>query len=383
MFKLLFSLSDKIVNNFKIFQNIIRLRRIKPTYLFFSENKNYQKYSYLIIETLVKKYPNEVYYVSSDIDDKINNPDVKNIFIGKSLLMIIFFLIIRAKYMFLTLTDLNIHIVKKTNNVEKYIYYFHAPVSTTKAYTATAFDNYDVILCNGDYHLDEIRKRESIKKIKKKKLIKTGYFYFDYINNRMNIQTKANEILIAPSWNYNQKNFVNENLEEIIQSVLNKGYIVKFRPHPESFKRSMLTINSFKKKFSNQKFILDETTENINSMQNAKCLITDSSGIAIEFILLFKRPVLYFEGNDKIHNVEFNKYNDLVTMDQKVKDSFGFTFKKENIKDLDVLINKSTTEFVNKDDQIKDFIVNNFYNYGHTVDNFNDLITKDFLNNIN
>tara|TARA_B100000780_G_scaffold120841_1_gene84645 strand:+ start:6687 stop:7838 length:1152 start_codon:yes stop_codon:yes gene_type:complete len=383
MFKLLFSLSDKIVNNFKIFQNIIRLRRIKPTYLFFSENKNYQKYSYLIIETLVKKYPNEVYYVSSDIDDKINNPDVKNIFIGKSLLMIIFFLIIRAKYMFLTLTDLNIHIVKKTNNVEKYIYYFHAPVSTTKAYTATAFDNYDVILCNGDYHLDEIRKRESIKKIKKKKLIKTGYFYFDYINNRMNIQTKANEILIAPSWNYNQKNFVNENLEEIIQSVLNKGYIVKFRPHPESFKRSMLTINSFKKKFSNQKFILDETTENINSMQNAKCLITDSSGIAIEFILLFKRPVLYFEGNDKIHNVEFNKYNDLVTMDQKVKDSFGFTFKKENIKDLDVLINKSTTEFVNKDDQIKDFIVNNFYNYGDTVDNFNDLITKDFLNNIN
>ena len=285
--------------------------------------------------------------------------------------------------MFLTLTDLNIHIVKKTNNVEKYIYYFHAPVSTTKAYTATAFDNYDVILCNGDYHLDEIRKRESIKKIKKKKLIKTGYFYFDYINIRMNNQTKANEILIAPSWNYNQKNFVNENLEEIIQSVLNKGYIVKFRPHPESFKRSMLTINSFKKKFSNQKFILDETTENINSMQNAKCLITDSSGIAIEFILLFKRPVLYFEGNDKIHNVEFNKYNDLVTMDQKVKDSFGFTFKKENIKDLDVLINKSTTEFVNKDDQIKDFIVNNFYNYGDTVDNFNDLITKDFLNNIN
>jgi len=145
----------------------------------------------------------------------------------------------------------------------------------------------------------------------------------------------------------------------------------------------MLTINSFKKKFSNQKFILDETTENINSMQNAKCLITDNSGIAIEFVLLFKRPVLYFEGNDKIQNVEFNKYNDLIMMDQKVKDSFGFTFKKENIEDIDVMINKSTSEFVNKDDQIKDFIVNNFYNYGDTVDNFKDLITKDFLNNIN
>ena len=30
-------------------------------------------------------------------------------------------------------------------------------------------------------------------------------------------------------------------------------------------------------------------------MENAKCLITDSSGIAIEFVLLFKKPVLYFE----------------------------------------------------------------------------------------
>ena len=377
MFKSLFSLTNKIKNNYRIFQKIIDLRNIKPKYLFFSENKKYQKYSYLLVETLAKKYPGEVYYVSSDVDDKIKNPGVENIFIGKGRLMVMFFQIIRAEKMFLTLTDLNNNIVKKTKNVDKYIYYFHAPVSTTKIYTATAFDNYDIILCNGDYHLDEIRKRESIKKIPKKKLIKTGYFYFDYLKNKINTKIDANEILIAPSWNYNQKDFINENLEEIIQFLLNKGHIVKFRPHPESFKRSMLTINHFKKKFSNEKFILDETSENINSMENAKCIITDSSGIAIEFVLLFKKPALYFENNDKIHNIEFNDYNDLITMDQKVKQSFGYTFKKENIKDLDILINKSISEFKNKEVKIKDFIDNNFYNYGTTVKNFNDLINKD------
>ena len=377
MFKSLSSLFDKIKNNYYIFQKIIYLRKIKPKYLFFSEDKKYQKYAYLLIETLVKKYPQEVYYVSLDVDDKIKNPDVKNIFIGKGLIMNIFFLIIRAQNFFLTLTDLDNHVVKKTKNVDRYIYYFHGAVSTTKVYTATAFDNYDIILCNGDYHLNEIRKRESIKKIKKKKLIKTGYFYFDYLNNKINTKIKANEILIAPSWNYSQKDFINENLEEIIQSVLNKGYIVKFRPHPESFKRSMITINNFKNKFSNEKFILDETSENISSMENAKCLITDSSGIAIEYVLLFKKPALYFENNDKIHNIEFNDYNDLITMDQKVKQSFGYTFKKENIKDLDILINKSISEFKNKEVKIKDFIDNNFYNYGTTVKNFNDLINKD------
>ena len=377
MFKSLFSIINKIKSNYDIFKIIVHLRKIKPKFLFFSEDKKYQKYSYLLIETLVKKHPNEVYYVSSDVEDKIENLNIENIFIGKGLLMIIFFIIIRAQNMFLTLTDLDNHTVKKTKNVDKYIYYFHAPVSTTKIYTATAFDNYDIILCNGNYHLDEIRKRELIKKIPKKKLIKTGYFYFDYLKDRMNTKIEANEILIAPSWNYNQKNFINEDLEGIIQFVLSKGHVVKLRPHPESFKRSMLTINYFKKKFFNEKFILDETSENINSMESAKCLITDSSGIAIEFVLLFKRPVLYFEDNEKIHNTEFEDYNDLITMDQKVKETFGYTFKKENIENLNILINKSISEFTNKDVKIKDFIDKNFYNYGSTVKNFNDLINKD------
>ena len=377
MFKTLFSLTDRIKKNYSIFQNIIHLRKIKPKFLFYSENKNYQMFSYLLIEALVKKYPKEVYYVSSYTDDKIKNVDIKNICIGRGFLMNIFFLIIRAQNFFLTITDLDNHVVKKTENVDNYIYYFHGAVSTTKVYTATAFDNYDIILCNGDYHLDEIRKRESIKKIKKKKLIKTGYFYFDYLNDKISTKTEAKEILIAPSWNYNQKNFINENLEEIIQSVLNKGFTVKFRPHPESFKRSMIIINSLKNKFSNEKFILDDTSENINSMENAKCLITDNSGIAIEFVLLFKRPVLYFEDNEKIHNTEFEDYNDLITMDQKVKETFGYTFRKEDIMDLDVLINKSILEFKNKDIKIKDFIDNNFYNYGSTIKSFNNFITKD------
>ncbi len=170
MIKLLFSIINKIKSDYHIIQNIFYLRKIKPKYLFYSENKKYQKYAYLLVDTLVKKYPQDIYYVSSDVEDKITDLSVKNFFIGKGLLLNIFFLAIRAKYMFLTLTDLNNHAVSKTKNVDKYIYYFHAPVSTSKIYTATAFDNYDIILCNGDYQLSEIRKRESIKKIKKKKI---------------------------------------------------------------------------------------------------------------------------------------------------------------------------------------------------------------------
>ena len=378
MFRSIKIFINKLKTNYKIFKNILLIRKIKPKYIFFSENKNYQKFSYLLIETIIKKYPKEVYYVSSELDDTFENSDVINFFIGKGLLLNIFFLLVRANNMFLTTTDLDNNAIKKTNNVDKYIYYFHGAVSTTKVYTATAFDNYDIILCNGDYQINEIRKRESIKKIKKKKLIKTGYFYFDYLTQRINKQIVPNEILIAPSWNYNQKNFINENIKEIIQSVLNQGYIVNFRPHPETFKRSITTINTIKQRFSNESFFLDDKPENINSMENARCLITDNSGIAIEFVLLFKKPVLYFEDSDKIHNIDFSDYSELVSMDKKVKEIFGYTFKKENIKDLDVLINKSISEFVNKETEINNFVDENFYNFGSTIKNFNDIMNNEF-----
>ena len=42
-------------------------------------------------------------------------------------------------------------------------------------------------------------------------------------------------------------------------------------------------------------FILDENSENINSMENAKCLITDNSGIAIEFLYYLKNQYYTFE----------------------------------------------------------------------------------------
>ena len=376
MFKSLNSFINLIKENYYIFQKINILKKIKHRYLFYSENKTYQKYTYSLIEILAQRSQKKVYYVSSDINDKILKPNIENIFIGKGLLMSFFFATVRARNMFLTLTDLDNHVVKKTKNVENYIYFFHAPMSTTKIYTATAFDNYDMIFCNGDNHVTEIKKRESLKKISSKKLIKTGYFYFDYLKKRIDHKVKADEILIAPSWNYNEKDFINQNLKDIIQTLIDKGHNVKFRPHPEHFKRSMSTINDIKKKFENKRFILDENFENLKSMQSAKCLITDNSGIAIEFILLFNKPVLYFEDIDKIHNTEFNKYNDLTTIDEKVKETFGYSFQKKDIKFLDELVNKSTSEFKNKDTEILNFINNNFYNYGSTADFLNDLIDE-------
>ena len=369
MIRLIVSFYNKVRNIILIIKNINTINSAKPKYIFYSENKSYQKYSYLLIQLLAKKNPDRIFYVSSDIDDKIENLNIKNMFIGKGFFMQYFFNVVKAENIFLTITDLDNHVIKKTKNVNNYIYYFHSPVSTTIQYMNEAFDNYDTILCNGEYQINEIQRAESLKNNKKKKLIKSGYLYFDYLKEKINLQKNSNEVLIAPSWNSNEVNFMNQNLEFLIDEVLKKGFNVRFRPHPENFKRSANIIEGFQKKFKNSKFILDDTVENKEAMENAKCLITDNSGIAIEYILLFKKPVLYFEDVKKIHNSNFEKYNDLITMEDKVKTTFGYTFTMNEIKNIDLIINNSIIDFKNKDNIIEKFTNENFYNFGLTIEN--------------
>ena len=258
------------------------------------------------------------------------------------------------------------NLLKKTKNIDNYIYYFHSPVSTTKNYTSEAFDNYDVIMCLGQFQIDEIRLREKLKNINKKKLIPTGYFYFDYLTNIVNNKVEPNEILIAPSWNKNMQNSINENFIDLTYILIEKGYSVNFRPHPEHFKRSKKTLKKIKTLFFDKNFILDTNVDNIKSMEQAKCLITDSSGIAIEYMIIMKRPVLYLDEHDKIHNSEFKDYSKNTTIDFEMKHKFGYLFKKNNFCKIDKLINEAEKIFLKKTPELKKFINENYFNFGKT-----------------
>jgi len=376
MLKSLLSVVYKVKNIYNISQNIIYLRKIKPKYLFYSENKKYQKYAFLLIKTLSNIYPKEVYYVSSDINDKINDPNIVNVFIGDGFLRQFFFQSIATENIFLTLTDLGNHFIKKTKYVKNYIYYFHSPVSTTKVYTKGAFDNYDIILCNGKYQIQEIKQRESLKKLKKKKLIQNGYFYFDHLRNSINLNKNADEILVAPSWNYNEKYFINETFIDIIDFLLKKNFKVIFRPHPEHFKRSKVILNKIKKNITNKNFTYDTNSENIGSMQNAKCLITDNSGIAMEYTLILKRPVLYLDDKEKLHNSELIDYVNLINLEDNIKNIFGYKFKKKDIQNIDSIIIKSINVFNERNLEIDNFINKNFYNNDNTENFFRNNVDK-------
>ena len=115
-------------------------------------------------------------------------------------------------------------------------------------------------------------------------------------------------------------------------------------------------------------------------MENAKCLITDNSGIAIEYTLIFKRPVLYLTGNEKLHNKEIDDYKDFVNLEDNIKKLFGYKFNVSDIENLDQLINNSIIDFSNKEFEIDEFIDINFYNNNNTtiffINNIDDILYK-------
>ena len=368
-------------SKYLILKDILNNANQKNKFLFYSENKSYQKYSYNIISVLAEKYPNEILYVTSDEKDIMRDLKVKNLFVGNGFLMKLFFQIIKAEYFFLTLTDLDNHSLKKTKNIGKYIYFFHSPVSTFKNYTNSAFDNYDIILCNGEHHLEEIRKREELKNLPKKRLIKTGYFYFDYILERISHNHQPEKILIAPSWNYHHPNFINENFIKIINELIQKKKDVIFRPHPEHYKRSTKILDLIKNQFGNSvNFYFDQSNENLESMEKAKCLITDASGISIEYLILLKRPVLYLSDKDKIHNKDFLDFKDLKSIDIVTKDNFGYNFFEKDIANLDLIIDETIKKFEAKIPLLDNFINDNFFNFGSTKKEFDLIIENQIIN---
>lgn len=367
MLQLIKNIKEKYV----ILKSILKLTDKKIKIIFYSESKFDQKFSLPLIKLLSKKYPKQVYYVSSDLNDKIENLDLNNLFIGSGLLMGLFFSMIKAEYFFLTLTDLDNHSIKKNKNVDKYIYFFHTGSSTFQSFTKGAFDNYDIVLCNGQYQVDEIKFREDQNNLPKKNLILTGHFYFDYLLKKINFKSVADEILVAPSWNYKYKNYINENVINLIDELLKKNYKVTFRPHPEHYKRSKKILKIINEKFYvNKNFRFDDDLENIKSMEKAKCLITDTSDICLEFTILFNRPVLYLEGIDKIHNEKYTDFKNFVPIEQLFKDNFGSIILEKDLSNINVLVEDSIKNFKLKIPELNSFKNKYYFNFGKTIDEF-------------
>ena len=142
-------------------------------------------------------------------------------------------------------------------------------------------------------------------------------------------------ILFAPSWNYDKKNFFDNHSSKLIQKLLDKNYSVIFRPHPEHYKRSKITIKKIITKFGKiNQFFFDDNISNINSMEKSEILITDNSGSMLEFTLVLNRPCLCFDEVKKIHNQNY-KDLDIEPLEETFIKNFVKKLKTSEIENIE------------------------------------------------
>src|SRR6056300_638915 len=110
---------------FRKFKSVNEITSKNFKIVFFSENRNYQKYSSIFIQTILDVYPNEVLYVSIEKKDFIDDQRIKNFLLENNYIAQFFFMKLKCKNMLTTTIDLGNNLIVKTKKVLNYIYYFH------------------------------------------------------------------------------------------------------------------------------------------------------------------------------------------------------------------------------------------------------------------
>ena len=328
------------LNDLKKFEN---LDQTEKQIVFYSENQD----SMFIFKSLIDELINQditICYVTSSKDDpnlKSSNEKIKTFCIGEGIMRTKFFLNLKADILIMTMPDLGTSYVKRSKVYPvHYVFMFHAIASTHLVYKKNAFDNYDSILCVGNFQINEIRSREKLYKLDAKNLIETGYSHLDNLMKKYstNKQIPINDpiqVLIEPSWSDN--GLFETVIEKNISILLDSGFKVTLRPHPMTQKKSKKKINFLLQKFSsNSNFVLEKNIPNFESFVKSDIMITDWSGAAIEYAFTLERPVLFIDVPKKIHNSDYEKLPE-IPIEINIRDKIGEII---SLSDMDVLPEK-------------------------------------------
>lgn len=280
---------------------------------------------------------------------KIQNNDLKKfkIFkINKVFFLNLFFLLLKVKYCYSSTPDIDQSafqksIFKKT----KYIYIQHSLLGLKKIYRDNAFTNFDVVQVVNSFQKDDLIE---ISKIKNKK-IKPWRGKYLFLKNKdeklsLNRQEKK-QILIAPTWS---TDFFDINIHLTIKKNLNQNkYDLFIRPHYMSILKKKISIRDLE----NNGFQISDGKINFNQYD---LLITDWSGIYIEFAKINKIKSILIENQPKLLN---NKSYEL--KDESIDD---YARKK-----LGKILTLNKLNLI--ENEIEDILVNQ-NSYSQEIDNF-------------
>jgi YidC/Oxa1 family membrane protein insertase len=285
--------------------------------VFYSEDISSFVHFEQIIYELTEKMGRQICYVTSAKDDPMltsQNKRIKAFYIGLGAIRTKFFMELKADILVMTMPNLETYFIKRSKVYPvHYVYIFHSIVSTHTIYRKGAFDHFDSIFCTGPHHIEEITATESVYSLKHKNLVEHGYGLLDKLQKNKPLKNQKNytndkkkKIIIAPSWG--KKGLLETKGIELVKILLDAGYHVTVRPHPMTIRKWPKKIKAIKNEFDNEpNFEMETDVSSFESIYSAYGLISDWSGIAIEYAFVCEMPVFYIDVSQKINNSSYNK----------------------------------------------------------------------------
>jgi YidC/Oxa1 family membrane protein insertase len=345
-----------------------KLDEKESTIVFYAENKASMNHFKTLIFELTEKMDLKICYVTSVKDDPMlaaKNLKIKSFYIGDKTARIKFFITLKAKILITDMPDLEkFHIKRSKVYPVHYIYIFHSMFSTHSYLREGAIDNYDTIFCVGEHHVNEIRETEKVYNLKPKKLVLYGFPRLDtLIQQRQKIIQETiplkELILITPS--YGDNNLLEVCGVELIDVLLESNFRVLLRPHFKTLKESKKLIETINERFGgNPNFILENGVIPSELFQSSTCMISDWSGISLEYAFTFERPVIFIDVQKKNLNPNFKKIS-IEPIEISIRYKVGHVIHPSKIKEIPNLITSSNKK---NSEKIRDIRSKTVYNIG-------------------
>ncbi len=349
--------------------------------VFYAENKASMNHFRLLISELTKERNFQICYVTSVKNDPILSINDKNIlafYIGDGTVRVKFFLELKAKILIMDMPDLDsFHIKRSKIFPVHYIYIFHSMFSVHSYLRKGAVDHYDTIFCVGEHHKREILETEKIYGLKPKKLVDYGFGRLDtLLRERNNFKKEKlnteNLIIIAPT--YGENNLLKICGVKLIETLLDSNFKVLLRPHFRTFKESEDVIRIIRDKFqNNNNFLLEEGIIKPEIFHSSRCMISDWSGISLEYAFIFERPIIYIDVPKKELNEEADKIS-LTPIEVSIREKIGHLVDPDNLTEIPKIISEINDE--SRAEQIRDIRSKTVFNIDKSASIGADYITK-------
>lgn len=353
---------------------------VDKSIVFYSEGSGFYKYFRGAIEWLLEHSDIRIHYITNDPNDQVfeihqSQPRLIPYYMGVQKLITVM-MKMDCDVFVASLADLDNYYLKRSyvrKDIE-YVDMLHHTTSMHLVGAANCHDHYDTIFCAGPHQIAETRASEKLRGVPAKNLVPIGYDLLD--RERQEYQELKEKLpkhsrvarpqaLIAPSWQ--EDNILDLCADDTINSLLEAGFDVTVRPHPEYVKRYGARWNALKERFSavpRGQVAFEDDFSGEGSIFAADVLLTDWSSIACEFSFTTDKPTLFVDTPMKVGNPDWQEIG-LVPTEISLRNQIGQSVAVEDVATIGTIARSMVDEASQWHNRIEEVYDTFIFNHDH------------------